>query len=111
MMPRVIRTFFSRWVLPLKMRGHPQWEFQGVTDPTIESSVPICLEEVDDLMMIAIRVSTQDHGDGEAPDAFHAGNPPLTDGPFNSMVFDPPLVPPSKVVYLHLTRICEKCSH
>ena len=23
----VIRTLISRWVLPLKMRGHPHWEF------------------------------------------------------------------------------------
>ena len=62
--PRVIRTFFSHWVLPLKMRGDPHWEFQGMMDPTIESSVPIRLDEVDDLMMTAIEVSTQDHGDG-----------------------------------------------
>jgi hypothetical protein len=55
---KVICTFFSYWVLPLKMRGHSQWEFQGMTDPTIESNIPIRLEEVDDLMMIAIRVST-----------------------------------------------------
>jgi hypothetical protein len=40
------------------MRGHCQWEFQGMMDPTIESNIPIRLEEVDDLMMIAIRVST-----------------------------------------------------
>jgi hypothetical protein len=71
--PRVIRTFFSRQVLPLKMRGHPQWEFQGSRDATIKSSVPICVEEVDDLMMTAIGVSTPDHGDREALDAFHTG--------------------------------------
>ena len=91
-----------------------------MTDPTIESSVPICLEEVDDLMMIAIRVSTQDHGDGEALDAFHTGNPPPIDGPLVGMVSDPSPVPPSKVdhhrtavyvIYLRLTRICEQCSH
>jgi hypothetical protein len=29
------------------------------------------VEEVDDLMMTAIGVSTPDHGDREAPDAFH----------------------------------------
>ena len=61
--------------------------------PTIESSVPIHLEEVDDLMMMAIGVSTQDRGDGEATDAFHAGNPPPTDGPLIDVVSDPPLVP------------------
>ena len=27
--PRVIRTFFSRWVLPLKMRGHPSGSFRA----------------------------------------------------------------------------------
>ena len=89
-------------------------------DPTIESSVPIHLEEVDDLMMIAIGVSTQDRGNGEAPNAFHIDNPPPTDGPLIEVVSNPPLVPPSKVdhhctvahlVYLHLTRICEQCSH
>ena len=89
-------------------------------DPTIESSIPICLEEVDDLMMIAIGVSTQDSGDGEALDAFHTGNPPLIDGPLIGVVFHPPPVPPSKVdhhhttthvVYLHLTRIHEQCLH
>ena len=78
------------------------------------------MEEVDDLMMTAIGVSTQDHGDGEAPDAFHTDNPPPTDGPLVGVVSDPPLVLPSKVdhhcttihvVYLHLTRICEQCSH
>jgi len=66
-------------------------------DPTIESSIPIRLEEVDDLMMTAIRVSTQDHGDGEAPDAFHASNPPPTDEPLIGMVSNSPPVPPLKV--------------
>ena len=89
-------------------------------DPTIELSIPIHLEEVDDLMMIAIGVSTQDRGDGEAPDAFHAGNPPPTDEPLVGVVSNPPPVLLSKVdhhctvvhvVYLHLTRICEQCSH
>ena len=117
MAPRVIRTFFSRRVLPLKMRGHPQWEFQGARDTTIESSVPIRMEEVDDLMMTAIGVSTLDYGNGEAPDAFHASNPPLTDRPLIGMVSHPPPVPPSKVdyhcttihvVYLHLTKYVSK---
>ena len=99
--PRVIHTFFSRRVVPLKMRGHPQWEFQGTMDSTIESSVLIHLEEVDDLMMITIGVSTQDHGDGESPDAFHIGNPPPTDGPLISMVSNLPLVLPSKVDHHH----------
>ena len=82
-------------------------------DPTIESSIPIHLEEADDLMMTAIGVSTLDCGDGEALDAFHAGNPPPIDGPLVNVVSHPPLVPPSKVdhhrtavhvVYLHLTE-------
>ena len=89
-------------------------------DPTIELSIPIHLEEVDDLMMTTIRVSLQDHGDGEAPDAFHADNPPSTDGPLIGMVSDPPPVPPSKVdhhcttihvVYLHLTRVYASNAH
>jgi len=72
------------------------------------------LEEVDGLMMTAIGVSMQDHGDREAPDAFHASNPPLIDEPLVGVVSDPPPVPPSKmdhhlttvhVIYLHLTRI------
>jgi hypothetical protein len=70
--PRVIRTFFSCRVLPLQMRGHSQWEFQGTMDP-------IRVEEVDTLMMTTIGWSTQDPGDGEDPDAFHASNPPPTD--------------------------------
>ena len=86
-------------------------------DPTIESSIPICLEEVDNLMMTAIAVSTQDHGNGEAPDAFHDSNPPPIDGPIIGVVSDPPPVPPSKVdyhcttihvVYLHLTKYVSK---
>ena len=89
-------------------------------DPTIESSIPIHVEEVDYLMMTTNGVPTQDRGDGEASDAFHAGNPPPTDGPLIGVVSNPPLVPPLKVdhhhtavhvVYLHLTRICEQCSH
>ena len=93
------------------MRGYPQWEFQGTMDPTIESSIPIHGEEIGDLMMIAILLSTPDHGDGEAPDAFHTGNPPLIGGPLIGVVSHPPPVPPSKVdhhrttvhvVYLHL---------
>ena len=66
--------------------------------------------------MIAIGVSTWDHGDGEALDAFDAGNPLTTDGSLVDVVSNPPPVPPSNVdhhcttvhvVYLHLTRICE----
>ena len=87
---------------------------------TIETIVPIHVEEVDDMMIIAIGVSTPDHGDGEAPDAFNAGKPPPTDKPLIGIVSHPPPVPPSKVdhhctvvhvVYLHLTRICEQCSN
>jgi len=70
-------------------------------DATIELSVPIHVEEVDDMMMIAIGVSTLDHGDGEALDAFHTGNPPPTDGPLIDVVSHLPLVPPSKVDHHH----------
>ena len=64
-------------------------------------------------MMIAILLSMPDHGDGEAPDAFHTDNPPPTDGPLIGMVSHPPPVPCSKVdhhctvvhvVFLHLTE-------
>ena len=57
--------------------------------------------------------------DGEALEAFHAGNPPPTDGPLVSMVFHPP-VPPLEVdhhytaihvVYLHLTRVYTSNAH
>jgi hypothetical protein len=80
-------------------------------DATIKSSVPIRVEEVDDMMMTAIGVSMPDRDDGEAPNAFHANNPPPTDGPFVDVLSHPPPVPPSKVdhhrsavhvVYLHL---------
>ena len=70
---------------PLEDEGHSQWVFLGATDPTIKSSIPICLEEVDDLMMIAIGVSTH-RGDGVALDALHASNPPPIDGPLISVV-------------------------
>ena len=82
-------------------------------DATIESSIPIYAKEVDDQMMIAIGVSTLDHGDGEALDALHAGNPPSIDGPLIGVVSHPPPVPPLKVdhhhtaihiIYLHLTE-------
>ena len=43
---------------PLEDEGPPLVGFLGATDPTIESSDPIRLEEVDDLMMTAIGVST-----------------------------------------------------
>ena len=68
-----------------------------MTDPTIKSTVPILLEEVDDLMMTTIGVSMQDRGDGEALDAFHISNPPPIDGPLIGVVSDPPPVAPSKV--------------
>ena len=44
---RVIHTFIGRRVLPLKMRRHPQWEFRGPTDPTIESRVTIHEDDLD----------------------------------------------------------------
>ena len=78
---------------PLEDEGPPLVGFLGATDPTIESSDPIRLEEVDGLMMTAIGVSMQDHGDGEALDAFHAGNPPSTDGPLIGVVSHPPIPP------------------
>jgi hypothetical protein len=64
-------------------------------------------------------VYTLDRGHGEALEAFHASNPPLTDGPLVSVVSHPPL-PPSEVILscanihvvsLHLTRVCKQCSH
>jgi hypothetical protein len=85
----------------------------GCGDTTIELNIPIHVEEVDDLMMTAIGVSMPDHGDGEAPYAFHADNPPSTDGPLIGVDSQPPPVPPSKVdhhhnvvhvVYLHLSE-------
>jgi len=48
---RVICTFISHQVLPLKMRHHPQWEFQGPTDPTIESRVTIREDDLDQWVM------------------------------------------------------------
>ena len=45
------------------------------------------MEEVDDLMMTTIGVSMPDCGDGEALDAFHTGNPPLTDRPLTHHQF------------------------
>ena len=70
-------------------------------DATIESSVPIHVEEVDDLMMIAIGLSIVDRGDGEALDAFHTGNPPPIDESLIGVVSHPPPVPPSKVDHHH----------
>jgi hypothetical protein len=54
--------------------------------------------------------------DGEALKAFHAGNPPPTDGALVGMVSHS-LIPPLEVdhhrtavhvIYLHLTRVCEQ---
>ena len=82
-------------------------------DPSIELSIPIHVEEVDDLMMTAIGVCMPNHDDEEVPNAFHASNPPPIDGPLIGVVSHPPPVPPSKVdhhctavhvVYLHLTE-------
>jgi len=82
-------------------------------DATIELSVPIHVEEVDDMMMIAIGVSMPDRGHAEATDAFHASNLPRTYGPLVGMVSHPSPVLPSKVDhhhtivhvgYLHLTE-------
>ena len=48
---RVIHTFIGHWVLPLKTRHHPQWEFRGPTDPTIESWVTIHEDDLDQRVM------------------------------------------------------------
>jgi hypothetical protein len=62
---------------------------------------------------------TRSFVDAEAPKAFHAGNPPPTDGPLVGVVPYPPVSPLEvdhhrtavHVIYLHLTRVCEQCSH
>jgi hypothetical protein len=51
---RVICTFIGHRVLPMKMRHHHQWEFQGPTDPTIESRVTICKDDLDQRVMKVI---------------------------------------------------------
>ena len=61
---RVIYTFISHWVLPLKMRHHPQWEFRGLMDPTIESRVTIREDDLDQWLMKAMGEHTPDHGRG-----------------------------------------------
>jgi len=64
---RVIHTFIGRRVLPLKMRHHPQWEFQGPTDPTIESRVTIHEDDLDQWVMKVMGEYMMDHGRGEVP--------------------------------------------
>ena len=61
---RVIHTFIGHWVLPLKMRHQPQWEFRGPTDPTIESRVTIHEDDLDQLVMKVMREYTMHHGKG-----------------------------------------------
>ena len=61
---------------PLEDEGPPLVGVPRHDGPYNQVECPHPLGGGRDLMMIAIGVSTQDHGDGEAPDAFHAGNPP-----------------------------------
>jgi hypothetical protein len=61
---RVIHTFIGRQVLPLKMRHHPQWEFQGPLDPTIESRVTIREDDLDQRVMKVMGEYTMDRGRG-----------------------------------------------
>ena len=61
---RVIRIFIGCQVLPLKMRHHPQWEFQGPKDPTIESRVTIYDDDLDQLVMEFMGEYTLDRGRG-----------------------------------------------
>ena len=58
---RVIRTFICCRVLALKMRHHPQWEFQGPTDPTIESRVTIREDDLDQWVMKVMGEYMMDH--------------------------------------------------
>ena len=60
----VIRTFIGRRVLPLKMRHHHQWEFQGSTNPTIESRVTIREDDLDQWVMKVMGEYTLDHERG-----------------------------------------------
>jgi len=61
---RVIYTFIDHRVLPLKMRHHPQWEFRGPTDPTIESRVTIHEDDLDQRVMKVMGEYTLDRGRG-----------------------------------------------
>ena len=61
---RVIRTFIGHRVLPLKMRHHPQWEFRGPTNPTIESRVAIREDDLDQRVMKVMGEYTLDCGRG-----------------------------------------------
>jgi hypothetical protein len=61
---RVIRTFIGRRVLPLKMRHHPQWEFRGPTNPTIESRVTIHEDDLDQQVMKVMGGYIVVHGRG-----------------------------------------------
>ena len=96
---RVIHTFIGRRVLPLKMRHHHKWEFHGPMDPTIESRVTICEDDLDQWVMKVMGEYTMDHGRGESLMAFSAGHPPLTDGPLVGVVSHPPPVPPDEVIF------------
>ena len=62
---------------------------------------------------------TRSSVDGEAPEAFHTGNPPPINGPLIGVVSHP-LVPPLEVdhhhtaihvVYLYLTRVYASNAH
>ena len=87
-------------------------------DPTIESRVTICEDDLDQWVMKVMGEYTLDHGRGESPKAFNADHPPLTDGPLVGMVSHPPPVPTDEVIFFHvplfmlflfikLTRVCK----
>ena len=61
---RVIHTFVGHWVLPLKMRHHPQWEFRGPMDPRIELWVTIHEDDLDQRVMKVMGEYTLDRGRG-----------------------------------------------
>jgi hypothetical protein len=96
---RVIRTFIGHRVLPLKMRHHPQWEFRGPMDPTIESRVTIREDDLDQWVMKVMGEYMWDHGRGESPKAFSTDHPPPTDRPLVGMVSHPPPVPTDEVTF------------
>ena len=117
---RVNRTFIGHWVLPLKMRHQPQWEFRGPTDPTIESRVTIHEDDLDQRVMNVMREYTLDRGRGESSEAFSTDHPPPINGPLVGMVSHPSPVPTDEVIFcvplfmlflfIKLTRVYKQCS-
>ena len=55
-------------------------------DPTIESRVTICEDDLDQRVMNVMGEYTLDRGIGESPEAFSADHPPSTDGPLVGLV-------------------------